>query len=88
MQTAIRMINDAKATQSPSTPEKVIVDLHPDRPTYRGVSTPQAIISLEADPTFDEIGKAGGVVHKHSEPHEVLDGYFMVSGRIPRTTDY
>ncbi|KAF2176370.1 hypothetical protein K469DRAFT_723219 [Zopfia rhizophila CBS 207.26] len=86
MLAAISMINSSKNSQSNSTP--LIVDLHPARPTYRGVQTPVGILSLEADPTFKEMKEAGGVVEKNGTAHEVLHSYFLVSGEIPRVTSY
>ncbi|KAJ5274268.1 hypothetical protein N7505_002813 [Penicillium chrysogenum] len=83
---AIRMISDAKRAESRSG--DLVADLHPDRPVYRGISLPSHIISLQADPTFEEIGNAGAVVDKRSEPHTVLDNFFLVSGEIPRVTPY
>ncbi|KAJ6191545.1 hypothetical protein N7519_001566 [Penicillium mononematosum] len=83
---AIRMISDAKRAESRSG--DLVADLHPDRPVYRGIALPSHIISLEADPTFEEIGDAGAVVDKRSEPHTVLDDFFLVSGEIPRVTPY
>ena len=81
---AISMINDARgADEAP-----VKVDLHPNRPEYRGFITPDGPVSLEADPTFDEIMLAGGQVMKKDKPHTVLEGMFMVSGEIPRVTPY
>ncbi|KAG8161967.1 hypothetical protein KVR01_007732 [Diaporthe batatas] len=87
---AIRMINASKIERGVSTrPPKVVVDLHPDRPDYRGMMTPAGtIVSLEADPEFDEIEEAGGALSKQSEVHPVLDGFFLVSGSIPRLTPY
>lgn len=87
---AVRMINAARhhPAGEPSPP-KVTVDVHPDRPDYRGLTTPSgAIVSLEADPTFDEIEAAGAVVARRAEAHAVLDGFFLSSGGIPRRTAY
>jgi 7,8-dihydropterin-6-yl-methyl-4-(beta-D-ribofuranosyl)aminobenzene 5'-phosphate synthase len=83
---AIRMINDAKARESGTT-QNVVVDLHPNRPVYRGVMAMKPV-SLEADPTFEEIAEAGGKVEKHDQPHTVLDDMFLISGEIPRKTSY
>ncbi|KAJ5336458.1 hypothetical protein MYU51_017119 [Penicillium brevicompactum] len=83
---AIRMINEAKQAEGRS--EELVVDLHPDRPSYRGFALPEHIISLEADPTFEEMEHAGAVVDKQSGPHTVLDNFFLVSGEIPRVTPY
>ena len=93
MLSAIRLINAAKkaASQPPHDPPPpsppLTADLHPARPTYRGImaATP---ISLEADPTFDEIAAAGAGVAQHAEPHAVCDDMFGVSGMIPRVTAY
>ncbi|KAJ0117515.1 metallo-beta-lactamase superfamily protein [Diaporthe amygdali] len=87
---AIRMINASKIQRGVNTkPPKVVVDLHPDRPDYRGMMTPDGtIVSLEADPAFDEIKDAGGVLLKKSDVHPVLDGFFLTSGAIPRATPY
>jgi 7,8-dihydropterin-6-yl-methyl-4-(beta-D-ribofuranosyl)aminobenzene 5'-phosphate synthase len=65
-----------------------IVDLHPSRPDYRGFLGPLGPISLEADPSFAEVEAAGGVVSKNDKPHTVLDNCFLVSGFIPRVTEY
>lgn len=83
------MINEAKQAQG--TSHDLVVDLHPDRPAYRGISPPsmpENIISLQADPTFEEIFNAGGVVDKQSQSHTVLDDMFLISGEIPRVTSY
>ena len=79
---AIKLINEAKPNG-----EQVSTDLHPSRPDYRGIMA-VAPISLEADPTFDEIDAAGGSVVKNNQPHTVLDDMFLISGEIPRTTAY
>ena len=85
---ALQMINAAKSSTS-SKAEKVIVDLHPSRPDYRGMQPPGlGPISLEADPTFAEIEAQGATVAKNDKPHTVLDNYFLVSGEIPRVTPY
>ncbi|KAK7923394.1 hypothetical protein PG985_007465 [Apiospora marii] len=81
---AVRMISEAAA----ATP--VVVDVHPDRPAFRGVMIPstQEPISLQADPTVQELNDAGAVVRSEGEAHTVLDDMFLVSGAIPRETDY
>ncbi|KAF7717217.1 Uncharacterized protein PECH_007493 [Penicillium ucsense] len=83
---AIRMINSEKQLNGSS--DKVILDLHPDRPCYRGIGFPERIVSLEADPTFEELNAAGAAIHKSKEPHTLLDDMFLVSGEIPRLTSY
>ncbi|KAJ9217622.1 hypothetical protein DTO166G4_804 [Paecilomyces variotii] len=84
---AIQMISEAKKEKELSD-TSVVVDLHPSRPDYRGIGIGDNIISLEADPTFEEIEKAGATVNKHSEAHTVLDDMFLISGEIPRVTPY
>lgn len=81
---AIQMINAARGPDE----APVKVDLHPSRPEFRGFMSPQGPVSMEADPSFDEIMLAGGEVVKKDTAHVVLDGMFMVSGEIPRVTPY
>ncbi|KAH3013836.1 hypothetical protein KXV73_005032 [Aspergillus fumigatus] len=83
---AIRLINEAK--QGKGLAGRLSVDLHPSRPDYRGMAIGQKLISLQADPTFEEIEAAGAVVDKHDEAHTILDDFFLVSGEIPRQTAY
>ena len=45
-------------------------------------------ISLEADPSFEEIKAAGATVSKNATAHTILDNMFLVSGEIPRVTPY
>ena len=45
-------------------------------------------VSLEADPTFEEIAGAGGQVEKSNQAHTIMDGMFLISGEIPRVTSY
>ncbi|XDG02909.1 hypothetical protein ABKA04_002524 [Annulohypoxylon sp. FPYF3050] len=88
MLSAVRMIEQAKAKKAAAgQQEKVVVDLHPNRPEYRGIKAHE-IISLEADPTFAEIEEAGAEMFKSGEAHTVLDDTFLVSGEIPRRTEY
>ena len=47
-----------------------------------------APISWSADPSLREIEEHGGVVAQHADSHMVLDDFFLVSGYIPRTTEY
>lgn len=85
----IRMIKEAKvASGLPS--QDVAIDLHPVRPEYRGflAGRTSTAISLEADPTFEEIEAAGGTVEKSDATHTVLDDMFLISGEIPRNTSY
>jgi len=84
---AIQLINSAKAPSSDYT-QPLPVDLHPDRPAFRGFLGPYGPISLEADPSFAEIEAAGGAPSLHAETHAVCDGAFLASGEIPRHTAY
>jgi 7,8-dihydropterin-6-yl-methyl-4-(beta-D-ribofuranosyl)aminobenzene 5'-phosphate synthase len=86
MTRSVELIQRAKVAAGIHDP--VVVDLHPDRPDYRGFQGPNTIVSLEADPTFAEIEQAGGVVHKDNAPHLVLGGMFLASGEVPRVTAY
>lgn len=82
------MITDAKKKKTSGNASTTVVDLHPDRPDYRGMAIGQNIISLQADPTFEELEAAGGVVQKLADAHTVLDDFFFISGEIPRRTGY
>ncbi|QKX54655.1 uncharacterized protein TRUGW13939_01743 [Talaromyces rugulosus] len=84
---AIRMINKAKQDCG-HTGDKVIVDVHPSRPDYRGFQFGEKLISLEADPTIDEIQDNGAQASQNHETHTVLDDMFLISGEIPRQTSY
>lgn len=84
---AIRMIEEAKSAQGKGN-GRVKVDLHPDRPEYRGFSFAGKIISLEADPSFEELESAGAAVDKRADAHTVLDDMFLISGMIPRVVPY
>ncbi|OAG34358.1 hypothetical protein AYO21_11476 [Fonsecaea monophora] len=79
---AISMINDAKGSRG------IPVDLHPDRPTYRGFLGPAGPVSLERDPTFEEIESAGATIEQNNQSHTILEDMFLVSGEIPRVTSY
>src|SRR3978361_92076 len=86
---AIKLINAAKASNgSLSHMRNVTVDLHPNRPDFRGVTLPDFQMSLEADPTFAEISDAGGLISENADTHNVLDDLFLISGEIPRVTTY
>ncbi|KAI1139736.1 Metallo-hydrolase/oxidoreductase [Hypoxylon sp. FL0543] len=85
MLSAIRMIEAAK--KGSENAGKVVVDLHPDRPDFRGVMAHEPI-SLEPDPSFAEIEEAGATVFKSEEVHTALDDTFLISGCIPRLTSY
>ncbi|KAL1597065.1 hypothetical protein SLS60_008647 [Paraconiothyrium brasiliense] len=83
---AVRLINAARKEENPLG--QPTVDVHPDRPIYRGFNAGPFVASLEADPTFEELESAGGNVVKHDQPHTVLDDMFLVSGEVPRKTEY
>nr|POE79598.1 7,8-dihydropterin-6-methyl-4-(beta-d-ribofuranosyl)-aminobenzene-5'-phosphate synthase [Quercus suber] len=87
---AIPMVLEAKEQRHAGGEEAapgLVVDLHPDRPAFRGVMSVQPV-SLEADPTFEAISKAGAQVKLESQAHAVLENMFLVSGEIPRVTEY
>lgn len=84
---AISMIKEAKKAKETS-PKELVADLHPARPDYRGIQITEKPISLEADPSFEEIKNAGATVFASAEAHTVLDNMFLVSGEIPRLTSY
>jgi 7,8-dihydropterin-6-yl-methyl-4-(beta-D-ribofuranosyl)aminobenzene 5'-phosphate synthase len=88
---AVEMVHEGKRGAGGIKEERtVVVDLHPNRPEVRGVKAPSVgqTIALGKDPTFGEIEDAGAVVEKSDQPHAVLGGMFVVSGEIPRVTDY
>ncbi|KAI1388388.1 Metallo-hydrolase/oxidoreductase [Hypoxylon trugodes] len=84
---AVRMIEDAKKKGGNGEVGKVVVDVHPDRPEFRGVMTSEPI-SLEPDPSFEEIENAGAELVRSDEVHTALDDMFLISGEIPRLTEY
>ncbi|KAL6306509.1 beta-lactamase-like protein [Sparassis latifolia] len=66
-----------------------IVDLHPDRPIFRGVGSRARILGrLPSDPTLEQIAREGGVVETRMEGHAVAGGSVWVSGEIPRVTEW
>lgn len=67
--------------------DQVIVALPADKPAFRGIMFDQPI-SLEADPTMDEIDSAGGNTAVLNETRTILDDAFLISGEIPRQTEY
>jgi 7,8-dihydropterin-6-yl-methyl-4-(beta-D-ribofuranosyl)aminobenzene 5'-phosphate synthase len=75
------------ASSGRSDGDQVIVALPPDKPAFRGIMFDQPI-SLEADPTMEEINDAGGTTVVLNEARTVLDDGFLISGEIPRQTDY
>lgn len=80
------MINDAK--EANGLPRDLIVDVHSNRPDFRGFAIGENIISLQADPSFEELEAAGATVKKQDDAHTVLDDFFLISGEIPRRTTY
>ncbi|KAK7423708.1 hypothetical protein QQX98_000898 [Neonectria punicea] len=84
MLSAIKLITGAKQLGQPP----VVVDLHPDRPDFRGIDFNGTPVSMEADPSFEDMEARGGVISKSSAPHLVLDDMFAVSGEVPRVTEY
>ncbi|KZV62976.1 metallo-beta-lactamase protein [Peniophora sp. CONT] len=86
----LSFLNHRSSASSEST-TNCIIDLHPSRPIARGIAPPQigkVICRLPADPTFEEIEKAGGIVETHDEGHTVASSTIWVSGEIPRVTPF
>jgi 7,8-dihydropterin-6-yl-methyl-4-(beta-D-ribofuranosyl)aminobenzene 5'-phosphate synthase len=68
-----------------------IVDVHPNRPTARGIAPPpsgEVICQLPRDPSFEDIEAHAGTVEKHRDGHAVAGGTVWVSGEIPRVTHF
>ncbi|KAF9944089.1 hypothetical protein BGZ70_005057 [Mortierella alpina] len=93
---AVKQCHQARQAQGSSS---VIVDLHPDRPDERGaaLSKPDAsgqlpdvveYVGWGPDPLPQELQEAGGQISLHDHAHTVCDGFFGVSGVIPRNTSY
>ncbi|KAF9923348.1 hypothetical protein BGZ75_008796 [Mortierella antarctica] len=93
---AVEQCRQARQAQGQSS---VIVDLHPDRPDERGaaLSKPDAsgklpdvleYVGWGADPSPQELQEAGGQISLQANAHTVCDGFFGVSGVIPRNTSY
>ncbi|KAF8968410.1 hypothetical protein BGZ46_010891 [Entomortierella lignicola] len=96
MLAAIEKIHEARSKKKELSP--LSVDLHPDRPDQRGIcltrptsgAAPDHIeyVAWGKDPSFEEIEKAGGKVSLSDQAHTVCNGFFGVSGLIPRNTSY
>lgn len=71
-----------------------VVDVHPDRPSARGIApgpTYETVIcALPSDPTFELIRASGGIVEANdaTRGHTVAGDTVWVSGEIPRVTPY
>ncbi|PSR88674.1 beta-lactamase-like protein [Coniella lustricola] len=77
------------STRQSHARDSLTVGVHPDRPDYRGMLTPTgSIVSLEADPTINEIEAVGATVQQQANTHSFLDDFFLSSGAIPRRTEY
>lgn len=68
----------------------VLVDLHPDWPDSRGVRLPSGAVAVmqPENPSPEELGRDGADVKVSKHGHCVLDGFFFVSGEVPRLTPY
>lgn len=84
---AVQMITAARASSLKES-NPVTVDLHPNRPDYRGFMAGPTPVSLQADPSFSEIEESGAIIDKNANAHSVLDDMFLISGEIPRVTNY
>ncbi|KAG0311989.1 hypothetical protein BGZ99_009791 [Dissophora globulifera] len=92
MMAAVDKIREARHGLSP-----VVVDLHPDRPDQRGVCLTKPgdgppelaeYVAWGKDPSFEGLEKAGAKVAKNVLAHTICEGFFGVSGVIPRRTSY
>lgn len=66
----------------------VIFDLHPKRPHRRGLQFPNQVVPFNCEPELSALQQPGITVQLHDQPHTLLDGFFYVSGHIPRVTPY
>ncbi|KAF9976091.1 hypothetical protein BGZ73_009128 [Actinomortierella ambigua] len=90
---AVKSCTEARRGQ-PIDP--VIVDLHPDRPDERGAClkrpTPDddryEYVAWGSDPTLEALEKEGAKIALSDKAHTLCEGYFGVSGEIPRRTSY
>ncbi|KAG0267777.1 hypothetical protein DFQ27_008274 [Actinomortierella ambigua] len=90
---AVKSCTEARRHQ-PIDP--VVVDLHPDRPDQRGAClkrpTPEddryEYVAWGADPTLHALEKEGAKIALNDKAHTLCEGYFGVSGEIPRRTSY
>ncbi len=79
-------ISTARASVGLAPP---IVDLHPNRPTQRGVRVPDGqVLLLPPEPTLEELAATGAEVALNSQAHDIADGFFFGSGEIPRVTNF
>ncbi|KAG0228166.1 hypothetical protein BGX31_006703 [Mortierella sp. GBA43] len=94
MLAAVDKIRDARSKQGLAP---VLVDLHPDRPDQRGAcltkpspgsEDPIEYVAWGKDPSFKDLESTGGKVWLNDKAHTVCDGFFGVSGLIPRQTSY
>ncbi|KAF9098065.1 hypothetical protein BGX27_000876 [Mortierella sp. AM989] len=96
MLAAIEKIHEARSKNHELSP--VSVDLHPDRPDQRGTCLTRPSTGVKSDvteyvawgkdPSFEGIEEAGGKVSLNDQAHTLFDGFFGVSGLIPRNTTY
>ncbi|EMD37544.1 hypothetical protein CERSUDRAFT_50292 [Gelatoporia subvermispora B] len=78
-----------RSRSSTSDTPRCVADVHPDQPLARGIAPLDKVIArLPADPTFEEIEAAGGLLETHSEGHAVANDTVWVSGEIPRVTSF
>ncbi len=82
----VAAITEARATSGLAPP---LVDLHPNRPDQRGILLPTGVMFLlPEEPTFGDIGEAGGEIVTHDAAHALCEGFFFASGAIERVTEY
>lgn len=72
----------------PKDAGSLVVSVHPERPVFRGIMTPNGPIAIQPDPTLEQLIAAGASPVLDSKDHTILDGTFFISGEIPRVTTY
>ncbi|KAG9221021.1 hypothetical protein CCMSSC00406_0002379 [Pleurotus cornucopiae] len=81
-----------KARENNGLTSPCIVDVHPSRPSLRGIAPgpkfDKVLCALPRDPTFQEIQDQGGRLEEKPLAHTVADGTVWVSGHVPRVTLY
>lgn len=86
----------SSGTASPSSnshpkSKSIVVDLHPSRPTARGIAPPpgdKVIARLKEDPHFSELKALGAEVELSKDGHVVAGEGVYVSGEIPRVSEF
>ncbi|KAF4599774.1 hypothetical protein EYR40_006875 [Pleurotus pulmonarius] len=81
-----------KARENNGLAPACVVDVHPSRPSLRGIAPgpkfDKVLCALPRDPEFQEIIDQGGRLEKSKVAHTVADGTVWISGIVPRVTPY